>query len=101
MNANALYRIEEHSHRFAAWAAGRAASVKGCRFSVEQGREILEGCGFTAGFSTPEHLPVTSAIDERHREWRVRACTLAHAKGMKFTHGGSAKLINVYLKQHV
>jgi len=26
------YGIEQHNHNFAAWAASRAASVKGCRF---------------------------------------------------------------------
>lgn len=36
------YSIEEHKHRFAAWAAGRAATVNGCRFKVEDGKKILE-----------------------------------------------------------
>jgi hypothetical protein len=36
------YSIEEHRHRFAVWAAGRAATVNGCRFKVEQGKEIIE-----------------------------------------------------------
>ncbi|MBE0440175.1 MAG: hypothetical protein IBX57_10550 [Gammaproteobacteria bacterium] len=36
------YSIEEHKHRFAAWAAARAANVNGCRFTVEQGKDILE-----------------------------------------------------------
>jgi len=93
-----IYRIELHSHLFAAWAASRAASVKGCRFSVEQGRDILEGCGFVADLSTPDHLPEASAIDKKHREWRKRACDLAAAKGIPFTHGVAAKLINIYLK---
>lgn len=39
---SAPYDILEHRHRFAAWAASRAASVKGCRFSAEQGKAVLE-----------------------------------------------------------
>ena len=39
------YSIEEHKHRFAAWAAVRAANVNGCRFTVEQGKDILEKAG--------------------------------------------------------
>ena len=37
-----MYKLFEHKHRFSAWAASRAASVIGCRFSVEDGQEILE-----------------------------------------------------------
>jgi hypothetical protein len=36
-----IYSIEEHKHRFAAWAASRAANVNKCRFRVEQGKKIL------------------------------------------------------------
>ena len=36
------YTIEEHKHRFAAWAAGRGANVNGCRFSVLKGKNVLE-----------------------------------------------------------
>lgn len=92
------YYIEQHSHLFAAWAAGRAASVKGCRFKVRQGREILEACGFTPGFSSPEQLPTPEAIDARHRKWRLAAIKAARSQGKNLTHGVAAKLINVYLK---
>ena len=37
-----MYSIIEHKHRFASWAAGRAANVKGCRFTVEQGKKLLK-----------------------------------------------------------
>lgn len=36
------YTIEEHKHRYAAWAASRASSVTGCRFSVSQGKSLIE-----------------------------------------------------------
>lgn len=104
ISASSAYGIEEHAHLFAAWAASRAASVKGCRFTVKRGRDILEACGFNPQQpSKLEHLPEDSAIDIQHREWRKLAC--ASAKKLaekndtyKFTHGVAAKLINVYLK---
>ena len=37
-----VYSLNEHKHRFACWAASRAASVKGNRFTVQQGRLILD-----------------------------------------------------------
>lgn len=93
-----IYGIEQHSHRFAAWAAGRAASVKGCRFGVEEGRKILEESGFVEGFSTPNSLPEPSDMDNRHREWRISMLKSASIMGLEFTHGVAAKLINCYLK---
>jgi hypothetical protein len=96
-----VYGIEVHQHRFAAWAACRAASVVNCRFGVEQGRPILETCGFTASFSRPDQLPESEphAIDAAHRQWRadiIRAA--ATPGGLIFTHGVAAKLVNIYLK---
>ena len=94
----AFYGIERHQHRFAAWCASRAASVMGCRFSVETGRSILETCHFSADFSKPEQLPACHQMDEKHREWRCRVIEAAKAHGLAFTHGVAAKLINCYLK---
>jgi hypothetical protein len=93
-----IYGIELHSHRFSAWAASRAASVNECRFKVKQGREILEGCGFNESFSNPDYLPDPPSVDEEHRKWRRKATELAAAKGLSFTDGVAAKLINCYLK---
>jgi hypothetical protein len=92
------YGIELHQHRFAAWAASRAASVTKCRFSVEQGRVILEECGFTADFSRPDQLPKTHATDEAHRKWRTDVVGAAKSRELPFTHGVAAKLVNIYLK---
>ena len=94
----APYGIELHHHLFAAWAASRAASVKGCRFRVEQGRAILETIGLTADFCEPAQLPTPAGIDGKHREWRAAAIEAAEACGLRFTHGVAAKLINCYLK---
>jgi hypothetical protein len=87
----ACYTIERHQHLFAAWAASRAASVKGCRFKVEQGRAILESCGLS-NFSAPKQLPTSERIDEQHRHWRTRAIEAAKERGLPFTHGIAAKL---------
>ena len=92
------YTIEEHQHRFAAWAASRAASVKGYRFTVKRGVAILEACGFNPAFSSVAHLPTPAAIDETHRQWRKCVIAAAAAQDLTFSHGVAAKLINVYLK---
>jgi hypothetical protein len=92
------YTIEEHKHRFAAWAASRAASVKGCRFSVEQGKAILERVQLNRLLPSPENLPAPKSFDEVHREWRNQVVSAAQELGLEFTHGVAAKLINTYLK---
>lgn len=92
------YDIERHQHLFAAWAASRAASVKGFRFTVEQGRKSLEACGLGVYFSKPEELPEPKDVDEKHRQWRAGIIEAAKLQGLNVTHGVAAKLINCYLK---
>jgi hypothetical protein len=92
------YGLEAHRHRFAAWAACRAASLVNCRFGVEEGRAILETCGFAATFCRPEQLPVPEAIDDAHRKWRAKVLRAAKSRKLLFTHGVAAKLVNIYLK---
>ena len=92
------YGIERHRHLFAAWAAGRAASVAGCRFKVEQGLDILVSCGFDEDFTTPERLPAPAKTDVCHRAWRRLVVRQAARHNLTFTHGVAAKLINCYLK---
>src|SRR6266478_2661984 len=81
------YTIEEHQHRLAAWAASRAASVKGCRFNVRQGLTILEACRFNPGLSILKHLPHPSEIDRTHKKWRDAIIKAAKKQKKKFTHG--------------
>jgi hypothetical protein len=90
------YSIEEHRHRFAAWAAGRAASVNGCRFPVEEGKLILERAGMKELIYGCDRLPLPQDIDNAHRGWRSNV--IEAASGLPFTHGVAAKLINIYLK---
>ncbi|MGJ0485147.1 MAG: hypothetical protein ACR65R_11535 [Methylomicrobium sp.] len=93
-----IYSIEEHSHRFSAWAASTAArSSPLCRFDVEVGVKILEKGGFNASF-TIEQLPEPELIDQIHEQWRIKIIKAAEEQGKSFTHGVAAKLINCYLK---
>ena len=92
------YTIAEHQHRLAAWAAGRAASVKGCRFTVQQAKGFLEAAGFVAEFASPTALPSPVDMDRTHRSWRKAIVKAAKAKKIEITHGVAAKLINIYLK---
>lgn len=94
------YTADDHNHRFAAWAAGRAASTSTQRFPVETGRKLLESCGFTAGMGSFEALPDPATIDHAHARWRVtmKAAAATAAPGIVLTDGVAAKLINCYLK---
>ena len=92
------YSIYEHKHRFAAWAASRAASVNGCRFSVEEGKVILEDAGLKQLLVSADALPQPSSIDASHHGWRIDVIAAAKRQRLDFTHGVAAKLINVYLK---
>lgn len=92
------YSIEEHKHRFAAWAAGRAANVNGCRFTVEQGKDILEKAGLKDVANSIDNLPQPADFDKKHNEWRNGVINAAQKNNLNFTHGVAAKLINIYLK---
>ena len=94
----ANYSIDLHKHVYAAWAASRGASVMGCRFTVQQGRELLETCGFESALSHPHQLPKVTIIDQQHQRWRVAMIKAARNRGLSMTHGVAAKLINLYLK---
>jgi hypothetical protein len=96
---NMKYTLEEHRHRFAAWAASTAArSSSLCRFRVETGVSILEAAEFDKGFSTPRKLPPADLIDRVHRGWRKGVIVEAKKQGLVMSHGVAAKLINSYLK---
>ena len=73
----------------------RAASVKGCRFSVERGKTIIDAIGLA---EIVANRPSPDELDEAHRAWRHAAIKAAKAQGLTFTHGVAAKLINVYFK---
>lgn len=104
------YSIEEHRHRFAAWAASRAASASSlCRFKVKDGFFLLESIGFKSSFEL-KNLPEPKEFDEEHSKWRegliekAQSVEKVEIKDKKrktkltLTHGVAAKLINCYLK---
>jgi hypothetical protein len=93
------YDIIEHVHRFAAWAASRAASsARGYKFKVRDGQKIIEAAGLRDLIGGPKTLPKPEAMDAAHKEWRKLAKEAAKQRGLVFTDGVAAKLINIYLK---
>jgi hypothetical protein len=92
------YTIHYHCHNFSAWAASRAASVIGCRFTVEQGKALLESIGFGPNLNSPAKIPEPDQLDPIHRKWRQQIINHAQILTIPMTHGVAAKLINVYLK---
>jgi hypothetical protein len=92
------YSIQEHRHRFAAWAASRAASIRSCSFKVVQGKEIIESSGLMEIGKSVNNLPDPADFDRHHRKWRESVIKAARERQLTFTHGVAAKLINVYLK---
>ena len=92
------YTAAEHTHRFASWAAGRAASVKNYRFSVEKAQSWIKEVGLSDYLLNQKNALTTHSIDDLHRTWRFDLIATALADGVQLTHGVAAKLINVYFK---
>jgi hypothetical protein len=93
------YKIQDHIHLFSSWAAGRATSVKNTRFKVEIGQKILTKSSLKHFILNPDLLPDNeAAFNYSHKQWREEIIALAKQEGLSFTHGLSAKLINIYLK---
>lgn len=95
------YTLVEHMHRFGAWAASRAASVKLCRFSVQVGRSLIERGGLRSLVLDPDGLPDPGAFDSEHRQWRRALIDAGVDEGLLIPHGIAAKLVNVYMKATV
>src|SRR5258706_7970899 len=92
------YCIHEHKHRFSAWAAGRAASVIDCRFSVKQAEAILTIAKLKQLLAGPAQLPGPLKIEDIHRGWRDTLIAAAKSQEKKVTHGVAAKIIYRHLK---
>ncbi len=95
------YDLAEHRHRFAVWAAARAAQ-RGFT-SVENLRAALEATDVRAVLAAPETLQLqASAFDALHRRWCSVICSALSARQVeKVTYGRAAKLVAVYLKATV
>jgi len=87
-----MYKLFEHKHRFSAWAASRAASVIGCRFSVEVGQEILDTI---KNIALPNNQ---KEFNEFHLTQRTTIISKAKMLKLNFSHGVAAKLLNCYYK---
>lgn len=98
MTASSLYSIQEHCHRLACWAAGRAAQRGLKEFTVQTGKVLLESAGLDSNFCSPDQLPFPRDIDGAHDAWRSSIIRNGRQQGIALSHGRAAKLINVYLK---
>src|SRR5947209_14811009 len=95
------YDIEEHRHRFAVWAAARAAQ-RGFT-TVSNLRAAVENCGVREFLQTchPESID-EETFEKHHRTWcRGIISWLASAGVRNPTYGRAAKLIGVYLKSMI
>ncbi len=92
------YTLFTHRHRFAAWAAARAAQ-RGFT-SVGKLVEALEGCGVVEFASRVGKRRVSEAeFDAEHARWCERIMGRLKRRGVQnVTFGRAAKLVAVYLK---
>ncbi|TVQ30178.1 MAG: hypothetical protein EA376_13895 [Phycisphaeraceae bacterium] len=95
------YTLFEHRHRFAIWAAARAAQ-RGFT-SVRVLRDALESTDIAAFLRDPASLETDqAAFDGRYRGWCIAALGFLENAGVaNSTFGRVAKLVAVYLKSMV
>lgn len=104
VTARADYTVVEHRHRFATWAAARAAArgLDGATTSVLSNAISL--CGVAAvARGAPEVWPSSAPdFDDAHARWSNAALAVLAAEGVSSaTYGRVAKLIAIYLKSMV
>jgi hypothetical protein len=92
------YSLSEHRHRFAVWAAARAAQ-RGFT-TINNLRHALEATDIRKVLATPGTLEISSAGFARlHRKWCSSICSsLSNRHIANVTYGRAAKLVAVYLK---
>ncbi len=95
------YTWFEHRHRFAVWAAARAAQ-RGFT-SVDVLREALESTSVQSVLERRDSLNTDSATFESwHRDWCRGICRYIAERGIDgATYGRAAKLVAIYLKTMV
>jgi hypothetical protein len=95
------YSLPEHRHRFAVWAAARAAQ-RGFT-TVDELRGALEATDIRRATSDPEVLELRSAnFDTLHRRWCASIRASLKGRGIaRVPYGRAAKLVAVYLKATV
>lgn len=98
------YSLLEHRHRFAVWAAARAAQRRLAGGSTLNFRAAIEACGVaelvTAG---PTAWPLTvDTFDDLHRTWCRRLVSSLRSGGAaEATYGHAAKAVAIYLKSMI
>jgi hypothetical protein len=98
------YAIAEHSHRYAAWCASRAASRGLAGFSTTKAREAIEHCGLAHLISGPVRAWPTDAedFDGLHGTWCTQVRDYLKAHGVADVgYGHAAKIVAIYLKGRV
>jgi hypothetical protein len=94
------YQIDEHRHRFAVWAAARAAQRGLRNGSVRDLGRALAACGVVKMVRTPSAWPSTArTFDAVHLKWCRRIVrALSNTAEAQAIFGRAAKLVSVYLK---
>ncbi len=97
------YDLPEHAHRFAVWAAARAAQRGLKDFSITRIRAAIEVSGIREIVADQSRWPTTAAeVDALHRRWARLMLRRFEQDGLKqVTYGRCALLIAVYLKTSV
>ena len=95
------YDLFEHRHRFAVWAAARAAQ-RGLT-DVATLQRALEACGVQEFVRSRRNLRSSAqAFERHHRRWCSRIVTFLRRRGIAgATYGRAAKLVAIYLKSMV
>src|SRR6267378_6419581 len=98
-----MYAIQTHRHRFALWAAARAAQrgLSGGRNEVLA--DALEASGIQKVVDDGERVWPTSsaAYLEMHDGWCSKLTAFLQKRKIALSYGRAAKLIAVYLKTTV
>ena len=95
------YDLTEHRHRFAVWAAARAAQ-RGFT-TVKEFRRALQATDIQRVLASPETLLVSAVeFEALHRRWCSSICaSLTEQTIANVAYGRAAKLVAVYLKTTV
>lgn len=91
------YGIDEHKHRFAVWAAGRAYARRGKGYTVAVAKRLIESAGLDR-ISSPTDLPPPDEVDALIHQRIEAVCEAARVTSLECTYGRAQKLVNIYLK---
>jgi hypothetical protein len=92
------YDYAEHSHRFAAWAASRAAQRRVPGLTVQVGTKLIDLSGLPKNLEANGLAQSAEAFDALHQIWCTSIINAAKGMKIRLTYGVAAKLVNVYLK---